>query len=652
LTPETRNGFKTKQQLIDYREDSVSKVDPDYTASFRWPVVMGEDPGGGYQFGSSFYFATTYQSQKITSAPLSAAHKNEKTVPSAPRNLTVDASKLDSEGRVDLAWDAPLTDGGRPITKYQVYYSEGGQDWVFRWLDLPATARSCYFTNLQPGVQYYFTLRAVNDIDNARWFGPNTGGDSNMTDAPLRGPVRIPKIGLQPERVVGHGGWACADSVTKAGRISMINGNHYPQLNDQPIKLYWGNPVLQGTDEKLYGKNGAIYDYQMNLISDSLKLPVVKANYFTAIVQGNSPFLTWKPIDGADDYMVYVYDQDPERNPGAAPIADRLATSPVAPGITNPALGPMSYEFDRDNPRFYLFANFFTTNKGLTHGYDVFRTEDYLPPGDYWFRVQALPASGSALKDSALSISVGPFHSFYDPDAAEPLMRAGVAGIDYLLVSLRGEDEEKQQGQIKGQFSVHQDWFGYSDAALTPSGVVPPEVQAWDKAKPIIVFCLGGNRSHNAAVRLAKEGYTNVINIGGINQWQYGRDLSAAPNFDPLGPTNLSSPYGPPLPLSIVGDKLIYGSLVDNVEYNVYAFANATDVTGALASETLIPAYGFFTPTGVSPQTSLMAAEFDLTTLSLTSGTNYYIRVQAVDTRAFWGASSELSSTPIPYTPS
>ena len=43
-----------------------------------------------------------------------------------------------------------------------------------------------------------------------------------------------------------------------------------------------------------------------------------------------------------------------------------------------------------------------------------------------------------------------------------------------------------------------------------------------DKNALILVYCRSGRRSKNAANNLAKLGYTNVKEFGGINDWKYG----------------------------------------------------------------------------------------------------------------------------------
>lgn len=41
-----------------------------------------------------------------------------------------------------------------------------------------------------------------------------------------------------------------------------------------------------------------------------------------------------------------------------------------------------------------------------------------------------------------------------------------------------------------------------------------------DKKQLIMVYCRSGNRSRQAAQKLAELGYTNVVDFGGIQSWQ------------------------------------------------------------------------------------------------------------------------------------
>ena len=41
-----------------------------------------------------------------------------------------------------------------------------------------------------------------------------------------------------------------------------------------------------------------------------------------------------------------------------------------------------------------------------------------------------------------------------------------------------------------------------------------------DKSQLIMVYCRSGNRSRQAAQKLAELGYTNVVDFGGLQSWQ------------------------------------------------------------------------------------------------------------------------------------
>lgn len=55
-----------------------------------------------------------------------------------------------------------------------------------------------------------------------------------------------------------------------------------------------------------------------------------------------------------------------------------------------------------------------------------------------------------------------------------------------------------------------------------------------DKKQRITVYCKSGLRSKDAAARLSALGYTNVENLGSIDDWQ--GDLESIPNPQILNP--------------------------------------------------------------------------------------------------------------------
>ena len=73
------------------------------------------------------------------------------------------------------------------------------------------------------------------------------------------------------------------------------------------------------------------------------------------------------------------------------------------------------------------------------------------------------------------------------------------------------EQEESGAGHVPG-------------AVLLPDGRVTEETAAAvipELDSVVLVYCRSGNRSKKAAEALAKLGYTNISEFGGINTWPY-----------------------------------------------------------------------------------------------------------------------------------
>ena len=78
-----------------------------------------------------------------------------------------------------------------------------------------------------------------------------------------------------------------------------------------------------------------------------------------------------------------------------------------------------------------------------------------------------------------------------------------------ILVDVRTEAEYKE-GHIKGSILIPYDLIGKE----APAKLI-------DKTAKIIVYCRSGNRSGIATRELLKMGYTNVYDLGGIQDWPY-----------------------------------------------------------------------------------------------------------------------------------
>ena len=79
---------------------------------------------------------------------------------------------------------------------------------------------------------------------------------------------------------------------------------------------------------------------------------------------------------------------------------------------------------------------------------------------------------------------------------------------NYILLDVRS-DMEYSAGHIPG-------------AVLLPNETIgsDPIPQLPNKDQLIMVYCRSGNRSKQAAEKLVRLGYTNVVEIGGIHSWE------------------------------------------------------------------------------------------------------------------------------------
>ena len=77
----------------------------------------------------------------------------------------------------------------------------------------------------------------------------------------------------------------------------------------------------------------------------------------------------------------------------------------------------------------------------------------------------------------------------------------------YLILDVRTR-AEYEQGYIPGAVCVPNESIGSGELSALPR-----------KDQLILVYCRSGNRSKQAAQKLADAGYTNIVEFGGILSW-------------------------------------------------------------------------------------------------------------------------------------
>lgn len=92
------------------------------------------------------------------------------------------------------------------------------------------------------------------------------------------------------------------------------------------------------------------------------------------------------------------------------------------------------------------------------------------------------------------------------PDEAKKIMDTEK---DYIILDVR-EQDEFDEGHIPGAILIP-----YTEIENKAEEVLP------DKDKLILVYCRSGRRSKIAAESLARLGYTNIKEFGGIIDWPY-----------------------------------------------------------------------------------------------------------------------------------
>ncbi len=157
--------------------------------------------------GHTYYYevvATNLIGNSDPSNEASATPNPPATPPDPPQGLTATAG----DGTVDLAWSAPGSDGGSPITNYKVYRgtSQNGESFLTELGDVLSYSD----TGLNNGQTYYYYVTAVNSIGDS---GPSNEASATpnapatpfvrrrSADHELQGlPWHVPRRGDAPRR--------------------------------------------------------------------------------------------------------------------------------------------------------------------------------------------------------------------------------------------------------------------------------------------------------------------------------------------------------------------------------------------------------------------------------------------------------------------
>ena len=115
-----------------------------------------------------------------------------------------------------------------------------------------------------------------------------------------------------------------------------------------------------------------------------------------------------------------------------------------------------------------------------------------------------IAALGAILLLTGCGGAKAPAYRQVSPAEAAALMESET---NYIILDVRTQ-AEYDQGHIPGAICVPNETIGTGDIPQLP-----------DREQLILVYCRSGNRSKQAAQKLADSGYTNIVEFGGILSW-------------------------------------------------------------------------------------------------------------------------------------
>ena len=111
-------------------------------------------------------------------------------IPQAP-SPPVEISGLPGSGQVQVSWNAPVSDGGSPISGYTVTASPGGQ------ICSTMGALTCTVTGLTNGTSYIFTVTATNSAGTSQ---PSESSDSVVPTESISKPPKITDLAVKSRK--------------------------------------------------------------------------------------------------------------------------------------------------------------------------------------------------------------------------------------------------------------------------------------------------------------------------------------------------------------------------------------------------------------------------------------------------------------------
>lgn len=335
--PSWDGGAPISDYVLQYRAAGSLN----WTAVSRSPSIATIATIPGLANGTSYSFRVAAVNSRGTSGFSSTALATPASTPLAPTRLLAEPGN----GTIRLAWSAPASDGGRPISDYQVIASvDGGQTWAP--VQRPASASTqAELRGLTNGTAYSFKVAAVNQM--------GAGAFSNPV-GPVTPAATVPGTPTGVGPTIGDGAITIRwNAPTDDGGSAVVGYALQYSSNGGASWAAVGDTPIPGTSFTVMGlTNGIGYAFRVAAVNEIGRgtfsvptLPVAPATVpgipgpVTAAAGNASVLLSWiaPSVDGGSSVTDYAVQYS--SNGGASwilyPHAPSTGTTIAVNGLTN-----------------------------------------------------------------------------------------------------------------------------------------------------------------------------------------------------------------------------------------------------------------------------------------------------------------------------
>ncbi|MBS3817072.1 MAG: fibronectin type III domain-containing protein [Candidatus Thermoplasmatota archaeon] len=195
-------------------------IKSEWNTSKLWTVGFVQTHDKEYHSGDHNY----YEAEAVQSSMLNMSVVDEENAPSSPQNLHASAGN----GYVELDWDAPVSNGGSPLTEYKIYRgNSSGSETLLDSVD--PSLQSYNDTTVTNGETYYYYVTAVNSV-----------GESTASNEVPASP-ELPSISIKLNSGGNNDGWNFISSslVPKNASMTAILDAPDRGIRDNYDKVMW-----------------------------------------------------------------------------------------------------------------------------------------------------------------------------------------------------------------------------------------------------------------------------------------------------------------------------------------------------------------------------------------------------------------------------